>query len=132
MLDTNVLLSAVFFPGVCESLLARCLISPSITIVLSEHILQEFTRHGTGKLNGSPERVDAAVHEFRKCCEIVTPASVSPEAFQDPDDLPVLGTAVTGRADLLVTGDRQLLALDRFESIPIVSPKDLQDQLAQG
>jgi predicted nucleic acid-binding protein len=101
-------------------------------LVLSEHIFQELTRHGTGELNGSPEKVDGSVHELRRCCEMVIPASVSLEAFEYPHDIPVLGTAVAGRADLLVTGDRQLLALGRFESIPIVSPREFQDQLAQA
>lgn len=48
LLDTNVLLSAAFFPGVCEKLLAHCFLTPSVQVVLSEHILDEFVEHGLG------------------------------------------------------------------------------------
>ena len=56
VLDTNVLLSAAFFPGVCEKLLAHCFLTPSIQLVLSEHILGEFVEHGLGKLMALPTR----------------------------------------------------------------------------
>ncbi len=61
VLDTIVLLSAAFFPGVCEKLLAHCFLTPSIQLVLSEHILGEFVEHGLGKLNGTADQIDAAV-----------------------------------------------------------------------
>ena len=44
------------------------------------------------------------------------------EACGDPRDDKFLETAVNGRADFLVTGDRALLAMRTFRSIAIVSP----------
>lgn len=66
---------------------------------------------------------DAIVAFVREHATIVAPARVPPSACGDPDDLPVLGTAVAGAADLLVTGDRELLALGRYQGIPIVTPR---------
>jgi len=43
-------------------------------------------------------------------------------ALRDPKDLPILGCALEGHADYVVTGDRDLLALGRFQEIPILSP----------
>jgi predicted nucleic acid-binding protein len=40
----------------------------------------------------------------------------------DPDDLPVLGTAVAGLCHCLVTGDKELLSLKTVEGIPIIAP----------
>ena len=74
VLDTNVLLSSAFFPGVCEKLLAHCFLTPSIQLVLSEHILGEFVEHGLGKLNGTADQIDAAVADLRRRCQIVSPA----------------------------------------------------------
>jgi predicted nucleic acid-binding protein len=37
-------------------------------------------------------------------------------------DNPILACAVEGGADYIVSGDRDLLVLERFQSIPIVSP----------
>ena len=127
--DTNVLLSAAFFPGVCQDLLERCLVAPTIEVVLSEHILGEFLEHGTGKLHGREERVRAFVAELLLHCDIVAPTSIPADAVGDPDDLPVLGTAIAGGAEFLVTGDRELLALGTYRSVSILSPRVLRNRL---
>src|SRR5438309_524711 len=43
-------------------------------------------------------------------------------ACRDPTDDKFLELAVNGHADLIVTGDADLLALNPFRSIPIVTP----------
>ena len=43
-------------------------------------------------------------------------------ACRDPTDDKFLELAVNGRASLIVSGDADLLALNPFRSIPIVSP----------
>ncbi len=129
VLDTNVLLSAAFFPGVCEKLLAHCFLTPSVQLVLSEHILDGFVEHGLGKLNGAANQIDAAVAEFRRRCQIVAPASLPADTISDVDDLPVLGAAIAGQADCLVTGDKELLNLGSFRSIAILSPRAFYDRL---
>jgi uncharacterized protein len=43
-------------------------------------------------------------------------------ACRDPTDDKFLELAVNGRADLIVTGDRDLLVLDPFRGLPIVTP----------
>lgn len=129
VLDTNVLLSAAFFPGVCEKLLAHCFLTPSVQLVLSEHILSEFVEHGLGKLHGTTDRIDPAIAELRQRCRIVTPSAVPADTIGDADDLPVLGTAIAGQADCLVTGDKELLHLGSFHSIAILSPRAFYDRL---
>ena len=42
---------------------------------------------------------------------------------RDAEDDPILGTAVAARCDLLVTGDKDLLELGDYQTIPIVSPR---------
>ncbi len=49
--------------------------------------------------------------------------SVSGIATHPEDDL-VLATAVSASADVLVSGDRQLLKLGSFEGVRILSPRD--------
>jgi uncharacterized protein len=53
-------------------------------------------------------------------------------ACRDPDDDKVLETAVNGEADCIVTGDRDLLALDPFEGVMIFTPRDLLCALEQA
>jgi putative PIN family toxin of toxin-antitoxin system len=111
VLDTNVLLAAFATHGLCEALYAVCLANHEI--VVSVHILGELRRHLTGKLRMPARPADAIVAFVREHAEVVAPAEVAATACRDRDDLPVLGTAVAGHADVLVTGDRDLLELKR-------------------
>ena len=127
VLDTNVLLAGVATHGICEGLLSLSFRDHSV--VLSEHILNELAEHYVGKFKASGEQVSLVVETLRKHCEIVEPALVSPDAFGDVDDLPVLGTAVAGRADALITGDKRLLELGNYQGILILSPRNLYDRI---
>jgi putative PIN family toxin of toxin-antitoxin system len=55
----------------------------------------------------------------------VTPKPEHPSSIEirDPSDRWVLATAVAGGADVLVTGDQDLLAVQRQAPIPIVDPR---------
>jgi predicted nucleic acid-binding protein len=48
---------------------------------------------------------------------------------RDPDDDHVLAAAVVGEADCIVTGDKDLLVLDPYEGIRIVTPREFLDVL---
>jgi len=121
VLDANVLLAAFGTHGLCETLLAVCL--ERHELIVSQHLLDEVRRHLTTKFKLPALRTDTVVTFLREHAECVTPASTAADACRDPDDLPVLGTAVAGRADLLLTGDQDLLVLKIHAGIPILSPR---------
>jgi putative PIN family toxin of toxin-antitoxin system len=50
---------------------------------------------------------------------------------RDPTDNKILEAADIGRADCIVTGDRDLLVLGEFRGIPIVMPSDFLDMIAR-
>lgn len=126
VLDTNVLLAAFGTRGLCEALFAACL--ERHELVASEHILGELREHLGRVFRISPRQTEVIVAFVRERCEVVTPASVKDRACRDPDDLPILGTAVAGRADLLVTGDKDLLQVAEYEGIPIVTPRQCYER----
>jgi len=130
VLDTNVLLAGIATHGLCEGILA--LSFHDHTVVLSEHILDEVTEHYVGKFKASDKQAVAVVEVLRKNSNMVVPAAVTADAFEDADDLPVLGTAVAGQADCLVTGDKKLLALGDYQGIPLLSPRDFYDHIRAG
>lgn len=129
VLDTNVLLAAFAARGLCEALFAACL--EGHELVLSEHILEELRRNLGRALRLPPAQARQIVEFVREHANIVEPAEVARSACRDPDDLPVLGTAVAGAVDLLVTGDADLLVLGRHADIPIVNPRQCHERLAR-
>ena len=125
VLDTNVLLAGVATHGICEGLMAFCFRDHSV--VLSEQILSELAEHYIGKFKATAQQAALVADTLRKHSEVVVPAVTSQVAFSDADDLPVLGTAVAGHVDYLVTGDKQLLELHHYQGIPILSPREFYD-----
>ncbi len=130
VLDTNVLLAGIATHGICEGLVAICF--RDHTVVLSDHILDEFVEHYVGKFKGSREQAALVVDTLRRHSEIVVPVDVSRDAVGDVDDLPVLGTIVAGQADCLITGDKQLLDLESYQGIPILSPRKFYERIRTG
>lgn len=129
VLDTNVLLSAMFTSGVCQSLLDACIDRADCTTVLSGYILEEFEHHAAGKFGVPADKLRVAAAFLKGIAEIIDPAGLNREESPDPDDLAVLGTAVAAGADALVTGDAALLSLASIRGVPIVSPRQFLSRI---
>ena len=127
VLDTNVILAAFASHGLCDALMTVCL--EHHHLICSEHILAELQRHLVGKLKLTEDQVGEIISFLEEHTEVVDPQMVESGACPDPDDLPVLGTALAGGADLLVSGDRDLLDLGAHAGIPIVSPRECYARL---
>jgi uncharacterized protein len=104
VLDTNVLLSAVFTRGICQAVLDSVVESPVCTLVVGDYPLGEFRRVSIEKFRVPADDADAASDFILRNSERVRPADVAHGICPDEDDLPVIGTAVAARADVLVTG----------------------------
>ncbi|MFO7893986.1 MAG: putative toxin-antitoxin system toxin component, PIN family [Longimicrobiales bacterium] len=122
LLDTNVWIAAFVARGSCHELVEHC--KRAHTLVTSAFILSEFE----GKLLEKFEVPVGKAGEARTLIEthsdLVTPRPLEEPVSRDPDDDPVLASAVAGRCRCLVTGDRDLLVLREHEGIPILPPKD--------
>jgi putative PIN family toxin of toxin-antitoxin system len=121
VLDSSVLVAAyISRAGVCADLLEDILMDHEW--VISHYILDELVRKLKEKF-GFPDSEIAEIHQsILGAAETVEPAEVHPESCRDPNDLPVLGTAVAGRADVLITVDKDLLDLKAHCGIPIIRP----------
>lgn len=126
VLDANVLLAGFGTRGLCEALVSVCV--ESHHLVLSQHVLKETRRYLTTKFKVPSAQADEIIAFLREHAEIVKPA-VRADACRDADDLAVLGTAVAGHADLLVSGDKDLLALREHAGIPILTPRACYERL---
>jgi putative PIN family toxin of toxin-antitoxin system len=120
-LDTNVLVSAFATRGLCADVLRHVLAAH--TLVTGEVVLRELRRVLRTRIKLPPEIVDA-IEEFLREHEVVArPREPSGLPMRDPDDRWILASAVTGRADVLVTGDRDLLDIAGRAPIAIVDPR---------
>lgn len=129
VLDTNVLLAGVFTRGVCESLLNECLGTPTQEVFACEQIFSEFERNARVKFRVPPEKIRRAFDFLREQIDLVVPTEVPHNACRDSDDLAILGTAVAAHADVLVTGDRDLLSLNLFQGCPTITPRSCLAQI---
>lgn len=122
VLDANVLIADAIAPGTCRQVVRHCLAQHEL--VFSGYILDEVRRNLLDKFGLSARFTDEAVSLLRGGSLVVEPATVDPQVCRDPKDLPVLGTALAGGADCLVTGDKDLLVLGSFRGVAIVRPAD--------
>ena len=65
--------------------------------------------------------LDALVLGYAELATLVVPATIPPTILRDPDDDAVLACALAANADLVVSGDHDLLDLKSFRDIPIVN-----------
>ena len=130
VLDTNVLVAAHISNGVCAGLYERVLNSE--TLITSAPILLEFEEKLLSKAKlpaWEAAEVRQKVAESAIVCEA---AELSASVCRDPDDDMILGTARAGKADLIVTGDNDLLVLGSFDQIPIVNPAECIERLKRS
>lgn len=125
--DTSVLFAAfITRHGLCASIVERAIEYDSV--VLSDFILAELSRHLLGKAGLSASTVSEVMELLRRECAIVAPAQVDPKVCRDSNDAAVLGTCVAGDAEVLVTGDQDLVVLQRFGTTLILSPRQFHDR----
>ena len=126
-LDTNVLASALTTRGLCAELFEVVL--QSHDLLTSESVLRELERILPGKLGQSKDVTEGFINLLHTHALLVTAEHPSP-SLPDPDDEPIIASAIAGNANVFVTGDKALLELQIVEHLPIVSPRNFWEMLA--
>jgi uncharacterized protein len=124
VLDTNVLLSAVLVPGLGRDLLR----GPALAHdwFTSPVLLAELADKLRRKLDLEPEQTPLFLM-YRRRARLIEPAPWPVSVCRDPDDDHVLAAAVGASADLILTGDKDLLVLGAHQGIRIRSPRQFAD-----
>ena len=129
VLDTNVLLSGIAYPSSIPGKILSSWRHGSIEVLLSDFILDEL-RRVLSRLSHRHGLSDIEINDLIDILSIqaegITPESGDDQDLRDPMDQPVLGTMLAGlkssKADYLITGDKDLLALSgRY---PILKPSE--------
>ena len=133
VLDTNVLLSALLFHAGSLSWLRAAWQSQAIYPLASRATATELIRvlsYPKFRLNDD-EREDLLADYLPWCETVTAPTAAAVPDCRDPFDRPFLELALTAKADALVTGDKDLLALTSAFPVPILTPRQFQDMLPQ-
>ena len=128
--DTNVLVSAFTARGLCADLLE--IILADHQLITGEYVLQEFKRVLITKLNVPDDKVMDTLRFLKKYHVEPVPEEPSEVKVRDEDDRWVLESALRAKADILVTGDKDLLVLSKdITQIKIISPRGFWDILKE-
>jgi uncharacterized protein len=118
--DTNVLISALMFGGLPGTFL-ELVVAKSISLVTSVVLLDELEEKLWFKFHMSADDAKLVRRKLATVAEVITPAAMLHVIVEDPDDDRVLECAIEGSAQYVVSGDRHLLKLGSYASIPIVT-----------
>ena len=120
LLDTNVLVAALIARGTCADLLEHCI--RHHIVISSRPLLDELRAVLTRKFRQRPADVRATARLFEETFTLVTPVPLEAPACRDTDDDVVLATACTGQCVAIITGDQDLLILDPFQGVRVLTP----------
>ena len=131
VLDSSVLIAAfVSRAGVCAELYEDIL--ERHELVSSQYILDEVDRILRTRFFISEDLVRRAIASIARAAQCVEPSAVQPDVCRNPADLPVLGTAIAARAELLVTVDKDLLDMGALGTIVIVRPGEFWNRSSRA
>lgn len=129
-LDTNVLVAAFATRGLCADVFRTVLAEHDL--VRGEVIMGELRRALKQKLRLPEDRLAAIEAVLSPFDAVPKPAKPSPVDIRDPADRWILATAVAGRADVLVTGDQDLLVLGAEAPLSVLDPRTFWELLRGG
>lgn len=132
VLDTNILVSGLMFPDSVPGRIVTAWFEAEFDVVSSHEQLAEISRvlaypKIRRVLGWNEQRIERFIRRLYVRVDCVRPVPATMETPRDPDDAVVLGALLAGNADLLVTGDGDLLALR--ERYPIETPAEFERRI---
>jgi putative PIN family toxin of toxin-antitoxin system len=129
VLDTNVVMSALLWRGTPYRLLDTIRQNTRLQLYSSPALLEELTDvltrpAATKRLSSLGKTAREVLADYLEAIELVEPAEIAPVVIHDPDDDHVLACALAANADMIVSGDADLLTLKAHQNIPIRTPAE--------
>jgi len=123
VLDTNVIMSGIFFAGPPEQILSAWA-EGRVDLLATVEILAEYRRVAKRLAKQYPSiEVDPVLDVVIRESRIVEPMPLPSGACDDEDDVKFLACAISGNATCVVSGDRALLRTSGYEGIEVVTPR---------
>ena len=128
--DTNVLISALIFPGGIPDKIVRSFFSGRFQNATSPDILTELRRNLQRILDVDKKQTESLVSLIVQSSHLVYPTERLTVVKDDDTDNRIIECAVTAKAEFIITGDKKhLLPIKVYEGIAILSPREFATKL---
>ena len=124
--DTNILVSALVFPGGRADAALRRIVEEQDQLIISKAILAELLRVLGSKFSRDSEELAHVAVFLSELALTVKPRRRLQVVKNEPDNR-ILECALTGRAEVIVTGDHSLLALGEYKGVRIIRLREYLD-----
>jgi uncharacterized protein len=136
VLDTNILISALIWGGLPAQLI-QAAVDEKITLYTSPQLLSELREvinrpHLAARLLAKQSSAAQALMFYQGLAISVSPLNTPRVVPTDADDDHVVAAAVAARANIIVSGDSDLLNLGAHQGIKILAPAMALHQLNQN
>ena len=119
--DTNILISTFAFKGNTRKVYSYC--ADNEEIFLSDFIIDELTDKLLHKFETESALLNEILKTIHEDANIIQPENELPSICRDKDDNHILQLAEYIEADYIITGDKDLLALEHFKGTIITTPR---------
>jgi len=109
IVDSNVLLSALFYPN-SKPAKALCHVVENHELILSDHIISEVHRIAAEKF--AHKQGDVGLFFDELTYELVGEHESADVLINDPKDVPILNAAIADGVDIIISGDGHFYKLD--------------------
>lgn len=128
VLDTNIIISSAL--GGALVLILEKWDEGKFTVIVTTDVLSEyFAVLSRPKFGLKQETIDKITRYIYQFSEFVVPEEEIRFIEEDPKDDRFLEAAIAGKVDFIVSGDKHLLTLKEYHSIPIISGREFLDWL---
>ena len=120
VVDTNVIIAGLVAEGVCRDIVKRRL--PACDLFTSRGLLDELAEKLRNKFGLHLDELPL-LKIYEAEATVIKPSRLPKPVCRDADDDEVLATALAAKAEIILTGDKDLLVLKGFQGIKIFSPR---------
>jgi putative PIN family toxin of toxin-antitoxin system len=128
VLDTNVLISGIFFSGPPAEIL-KAWRNGYVQFALTSEIIDEYIRVAKLLAAGFPGiEINPILTLIITHSDIIQASPLSHQVCEDPDDDKFLACAIGSESKIIISGDKHLLKLSGYQGINILTPRSFAEQ----
>jgi len=127
--DTNIFVSALAIPGGQAERAIDLVIDARVNLCISKEIIHEVLGVLAQKFSKGPEELSRTAVFLSELGELIIPRKKLAVLNDEPDNR-ILECAATGHVDVIVTGDRAMLNLKKYQGTRILSLRQFLDEIS--